>query len=465
MNTLQGKKVTVFGLGTNQGGIGTVQFLSEQGVREIVVTDAKPVEALASAVDALKDIPNIRYVFGGHRTEDFTETDLVIKNPAIRWDNEYILAAQSAKVPVEMDSSLFFQLCPCPIIGVTGTKGKTTTATLLAFLLRSAGQRVVEVGISQAPVLGTLKDVNPDSIVVFELSSWRLSGLRQHRISPHIAVFTNFFPDHLNYYASMEDYFEDKRMICAFQQPEDILILPVGNFHFEGGCGKGLRISCSLKDTGDSSLVFWRGESIIHRVSDGTEQLIFQGPQPEALRGEHNRSNILAATVAAVMSKVSVQDIVAALPKFMGVPHRMELIREWCGIRWYDDTAATIPEATIQALAMFGTEPVILIAGGADKNLDFTSLARVIAKHLPKSIILFRGVATDKLFEALRRECFPVAEIVIVDSMADAVRSARASAVSGDTVLLSPGAASFGLFQNEFDRGEQFRGRVGELLV
>ena len=465
METLQGKKVTVFGLGTNQGGVGTVRFLAEQGVREIVVTDAKQDEVLAASIQALSDIPNIRYVLGGHQREDFVDTDLVIKNPAIRWDNEYILAADAAGVPVEMGSSLFFQYCPCPIIGVTGSKGKTTTATLIAFLLRSASRKVVEVGISQTPVLSLLKDIDAASIVVFELSSWRLSGLRRYQTSPHIAVFTNFFPDHLNYYTSMDEYFQDKRMICVFQRPGDVFIFPLGEARFDEGCGCGFGIRFSIDDTGDRSLVFWKGGSIVHRDASGHEQEIFDGGQPLLLRGEHNRRNILAAVMAVVAASVPLEAIARALPKFMGVPNRMELVREWWGIRWYNDTTATVPEAAVQALATCVAEPVILIAGGADKNLDLTLLAQAIAARPPKALILFRGAASDKLLGALMQQCFPTEEVIVVDSMAEAVRAAAERAVSGDTVLLSPGAASFGVFQNEFDRGDQFRARVTELRV
>ena len=175
--------MTVFGLGLNQGGVGTVRFLASHGAREIVVTDAKTAEMLAPSIEALKDIPNIRYVLGEHRREDFIDTDLVIKNPAIPWTNGFVQAAQEAGVPVEMDASLFFQFCRGTIIGVTGTKGKTTTATLLAFLLRSSdlchpevgsgpakeGKTVVEVGVGQTPVLSLLDWIDEETLVVLSL--------------------------------------------------------------------------------------------------------------------------------------------------------------------------------------------------------------------------------------------------------------------------------------------------------
>jgi UDP-N-acetylmuramoylalanine--D-glutamate ligase len=461
---IRGKRVTVFGLGLNGGGVGTVRFLAEAGAREIVVTDAKMAEQLAPSIEVLRDIPNIRYVFGESQREDFTETDLVIKNPGIPWTNPCIVAAQGAGVPVEVDASLFFQFCRGKIIGVTGTKGKTTTATLLAFLLRAAGKKVVEVGIGQTPVLSVLKDINEETLVVFELSSWRLSGLRHHRVSPSIAVFTNFFPDHLNYYASMDEYFEDKRMICAFQKPGDHFVYPSQDPHFSEACGEGDQVGFSLHDTGAHLLVFWRMHTIVYRDEIGQEQMIFDGSQLILLRGEHNRSNILAAVAATLMAGVAVVQLQHALPKFTGVPHRLEFVREWRGVKFYNDTTATVPEAAVNALESF-SEPLILIAGGADKNLDLAILARAIVEHMPKAIVLFRGQATEKLLEALQKQSFAVDHIAIVDSMQEALAKAQERAEAGDVVLLSPGAASFGIFQNEFDRGDQFRELVNTLSL
>ena len=209
------KRVTVFGLGVNMGGVGTVKFLAEHGVREIIVTDIKSRMELGAALEKLAQYKNVTYVLGQHRPEDFTHTDMVIKNPVIPWTNEYIQRAEKNGVPVEMDSSIFFALTPAPIIGVTGTKGKTTTTTLIAHILEQAKKSVVRAGIGQTGVLGVLERVTPESVVVFELSSWRLSALARTKQSPHIAVLTNIYPDHLNYYQTMEAYVADKKNIFS----------------------------------------------------------------------------------------------------------------------------------------------------------------------------------------------------------------------------------------------------------
>ncbi|NTV54948.1 MAG: UDP-N-acetylmuramoyl-L-alanine--D-glutamate ligase, partial [Candidatus Moranbacteria bacterium] len=181
---LKGKRVTVFGLGVNEGGVGTVEFLEHSGVRDIVVTDMKRRERLLPSLNRLSRYGNITYVLGQHRPEDFSRTDLVVKNPVIPWTNEYVRLAESQGIPVEMDSGIFFENCENPIIGVTGTKGKTTTSSMIAHVFRESGRGVVPVGIGRAPVLGALGRIRAKDTVVFELSSWRLSALRRLKRSP-----------------------------------------------------------------------------------------------------------------------------------------------------------------------------------------------------------------------------------------------------------------------------------------
>ena len=192
------KKITVMGIGLHGGGIATVRFFAGAGAN-VIATDMKTEKELASSIEKLKDLKNVKFVFGQHRIEDFENVDLVVKSPAAPWSSKHIQAALKKKIPVEMDSSIFFKLCKLPIIGVTGTKGKTTTATLIAEILKTAGKNVFTAGIGQKPVLNLLDEIGgiKDGVVVFELSSWRLSALGREKLSPHIAVITNIFPDHL----------------------------------------------------------------------------------------------------------------------------------------------------------------------------------------------------------------------------------------------------------------------------
>ena len=214
---MKGKKITVMGLGLHGGGIGTVRFLSEIGA-QVVVTDLKSKEELAPSLKKLAGLKNVTYVLGQHWPEDFKKVDMVIKTPPVPWTNKYIKMALESNVSVEIDSSLFFKFCRNLIIGVTGTKGKTTTAHLIYKILEAAGISAVEVGVSQISVLDKLKDLKKDSVVVFELSSWRLSALGKHKLSPQIAVITNLFPDHLNRYKNFREYVRAKEIIFKYQK-------------------------------------------------------------------------------------------------------------------------------------------------------------------------------------------------------------------------------------------------------
>lgn len=451
------KRITVFGLGLNRGGVGTVRFLAEHGAREIIVTDMKTHEELATSIEKLAPYKNIRYVLGRHHTEDFIHTDMVIKNPAIPWTNEYIKTALARNIPVEMDSSLFFALCRVPIIGVTGTKGKTTTATLIAHILETAGRNVVRVGIGQIGVLSELAKCTSESVVVFELSSWRLSALGRMKKSPHIAVLTNLYADHFNYYGTMKAYAADKMFIFQSQKKTDELIA-----NFDSGFIREMAQDAPgsivwFSETGplDEDGI-WKSDGMLFVRKQGKESVLLP-VENIPLKGEHNISNVLAATGAALTHGLSLKEIRVGIESFPGVPHRLEMVAKKGGVKYVNDTAATIPEAAIAALRVF-EEPVILIAGGSDKELEFSRFAEEILKH-SKALILFKGTGTEKLIEALRKQ-LPVEErerkFVVVETMDKAVELASRSAQPGDTVLLSPGAASFGLFKNEFDRGNQF---------
>lgn len=452
---LKGKRVTVFGLGVNEGGVGTVEFLERAGVREIVVTDMKTREELSSSIGRLSRYGNITYVLGQHRPEDFSRTDLVVKNPAIPWTNEYVRIARSHGIPVETDSGIFFENCLNPIIGVTGTKGKTTTSSMIVHIFRESGRDVIPVGISQTPVLGAIGKIRPKDTVVFELSSWRLSALGRLKRSPHIAVFTNFFPDHLNYYRSLNEYRDDKRFLYAFQKQGDILIADAGLDFIRRENIPSERLFFSETESTDGQGIFFRGDEAV-MVRDGKETVLFWSSDLR-VPGRHARSAALAAASAAFVSGIPAEKIALAIRSFPGVPHRLEPVAERNGISFYNDSAATVPEAAVSALRSFDL-PVILIAGGSDKHLDFGPLAEEIVRRA-KGAVFLEGTGTERLLREIRSR-LPEEDrgrrFETVSDMGKAVEFAFRSAEPGDVVLLSPGAASFGLFRNEFDRGEKF---------
>ena len=466
----KGKKVTVMGIGLHGGGIAAVRFFAEAGAK-VIATDMKTEKELTPSLEKLKGLKNITFVLGQHRMEDFEKVDMVMKSPAVPWNSKYIQAALKKKITVEMDSSLFFKLSKLPIVGVTGTKGKTTTSTLICEILRLAGENVFSAGIGQKAVLDLLDKVSEakKGVVVFELSSWRLSALGRIGLSPHIAVITNILPDHLNYYKTMEEYIADKKYIFSNQKKDDFVILNYDN-----------EITRELAEEAKSQVIFFSTEFIRHPTSkittlgvyvangkiifdDGTEQKEICDLNDIKLRGGHNLYNVLAAAGAAIAYGIAPEKIREAIENFKGVPHRLEFVRELDKVKYYNDTAATMPDAAIAGINSF-SKPVILIAGGADKNLDFSKLAKVISEKV-KKLILFKGEATEKL----KKELNSLGELNSgkidseFDSMEKAVIRAKSIAGPGDVVLLSPGAASFGLFASEFDRGEKFREAVGRL--
>ncbi|MDD5551543.1 MAG: UDP-N-acetylmuramoyl-L-alanine--D-glutamate ligase [Candidatus Pacebacteria bacterium] len=400
------KKVTIFGLGVMGGGVGTAKFLSKSGAR-VTVTDIKTETDLAESVDSLKK-QKIDFILGKHRREDFTNVDFVIKGPGIPNNSQYLEIARKNKVPIETDIGIFFELCKAPIIGVTGSKGKSTTAVLIQKILKTKFKNVIlggNIGVSVLDILGKIKK---DTIVVLELSSWQLEGLLPHKKSPHIAVITNIFPEHLNRYRDFKDYVDAKKIIFKFQKENDYLILNENLKEFFP----------QVK----SKIVFFKG------------------------------GNNEAAKAVSAIYNINSRKIEEVINNFESLEGRLEFVEEIDGIKFYNDTCATHPNATIYSMEKLKEkEPlgnIILIAGGEDKNLNFEQFTRFIKKEI-KTLILLPGSASNKIKSEV--------STIKVENIEEAVREAKKEAQSGDIVLLSPAAASFNLFKNEFDRGRKFK--------
>lgn len=462
-NYFKNKKITVFGLGLLGGGLGVVKFIAKHGAKKIIITDIKTKAELQRSIEKLKGLKNVEFVLGYHRIEDFTKVDMVIKNPQIPWDNKYIKEALAKKIPVEMDSSLFFKLCDNKIVGITGTKGKTTTSSMVFDLLKNSDKNPIMVGVGQESVLDKLEDLKKNSIVIFELSSWRLSALGRFGLSPQVAVFKNIFPDHLNYYKGMKEYIEDKENICKFQGVNDWCIFN-GDDEIIKKISQKVRsqlLEFSFNRKNDGRSVFYEDGKIF--INDGIDILEIVNQEQLKKFNKHNVSNLLSAIGVAFSLGIEVEKIRKSVSKINPVKHRLEFVDEIKGIKYYNDSAATIPNAAMAAIESFD-EPIILIAGGSDKNLDFADFANLISQKV-KGIIFLKGNATDKLIEKLSKNT-PDREhrrFEIFDSMDKAIEEATRVADKGDVVLLSPGAASFGLFENEFDRGDKFRNIVKKL--
>jgi UDP-N-acetylmuramoylalanine--D-glutamate ligase len=296
--------------------------------------------------------------------------------------------------------------------------------------------------------------------VVFELSSWRLAALGRYKLSPQVAVVTNVYRDHLNHYKTMEDYIADKKNIFLHQKSEDTCIINWDNEVVKSFAGeiKSSLVKFFTNKISDGKAVYV--ENGVIYLNNGVDEKKVMDIADIKIRGAHNIPNILAAIGACEALGTDLASMKKAVANFSGLPHRLEFLRELNGVKYFNDTAATSPEGAMAGINSF-TEPVILISGGADKNLDVSQLGKTIAEKA-KGVIFLKGTATEKIITEVKKyiPADKEKEFAIVDSMAKAVELARGSAEAGDVVLLSPGVASFGLFQNEFDRGDKFKEAV-----
>jgi UDP-N-acetylmuramoylalanine--D-glutamate ligase len=458
VHDLRGKRVTLIGLGTRAGGLGVARYLASQGA-EVTVTDMRPAEALAEPLAALAGLP-IRFVLGEHQERDFTpeRADLIVRNPGVPRRAPLLELARSHGIPVEMEMSLFFRACPAPIVGITGTKGKTTVSTLTGELLRLAFPDVVVAGNMGVSALEQLPRLRPETPVVIELSSWQLEALIEHGLAPWIAVLTLIAEDHLNTYDGFADYAATKRGITRHQRPGDWLIVNRDDPEAWRAAGETAAavVPFGEGDHGDDGA--WLAEEGLRWRWQGAETR-WPRPSSPALAGRHGARNALAALAAAKLAGVDSDAIGGCLAAFRGVKDRMETVAELDGVTFINDTTATAPAATVAALECLAARrgKVHLLAGGADKGLDPSPLAEAAARTQAK-VYLFAGTATPALESALRtRGLAPSGPFT---GMSEAVAAARREARPGDIILLSPGCASFGLFRDEFDRGDRFRETV-----
>lgn len=437
----KGKRITFMGLGLLGRGVGDVRFLASQGAI-LTVTDLKTREQLAPSLEALKDIKNITYILGQHRVDDFQNKDMIIKAAGVPLDSPYIAEAKKNHIPVHMSTSLFAQLTPATIVGVTGTRGKSTVTHLLYEILKEAykdSKHKVYLGgnIKGVSTLEFLPQTQKGDVVVMELDSWQLQGFGEAHISPHVAIFTTFFDDHLNYYnGDTKKYLQDKSYIYSAQKEGDILII---------------------------------GKQMAHLVSNSpvtplsVDEKCIPATWKLRMPGKHNRYNAALAVAAAQAMGVKKGVIRRVVAAFEGVAGRLQLVRSLHGIDFYNDTTATTPEATIAALEALGKKTkkkhINLIMGGANKSLNMLALYPAL-KRYAKTIICLPGTGTDRI---MKDQVFLDLKPIATPSLEDALHTAQAYATIGDSILLSPAFASFGLFVNEFDRGEQFDSLVKKL--
>lgn len=452
-NALAGRRVLVMGLGLLGGGVAAARYAVEHGAASVTVTDLRSPEVLAPSIQRLAGLP-IRYVLGRHEETDFAQADVVVRNPGVRRTSPLLQIAREHGARIEMEIAWFFRACQGRIAGVTGTRGKSTTTMLLHHIMTAAGvQPLLGGNLGGIETLSLLPQITPNRWVVLELGNWMLEGLHPVRRSPHLAIFTNLLPDHLDAYDSMDDYGEAKSSIFRYQLASDIALFNADNSY--------TRRYGAMAPA--SNVWFWSQERMLAypRGHESSATPFIYGDAIR-LRGAHNIGNVQAATLAAELIGIESDTIRRAVSSFPGVPHRLEVVRVLDGVTFINDSASTAPVAGVAALRSF-TEPVVLIAGGNSKNLDFSSFAHEAATRA-KRVILLKGNATVAFREAIRdaaraaRRPDPTTEIF--DDLQAALDQARRDSAAGDVVLLSPGFTSFGMFLNEFDRGTRFRALV-----
>ncbi len=452
-NALRGRRVLVMGLGLLGGGVAAARYAVEQSAREVVATDLRSEEVLAPSLAKLEGLP-IRYVLGRHDAADFERADVVVRNPGVRRDSPYLAAARAAGARIEMELGWFFRACTGKIAGVTGTRGKTTTTTLLHAILTAGGLRPLLGGnLGGIETLSLLPQITPERWVVLELGNFMLEGLHTVRRSPHLAIFTNLLPDHLNAYDSMADYGEAKSSIFRYQGPDDVALFNADNTYTRRYAGEA---------PAGGVWLYSPAAGRAHERDDPAHERAFAYASDIRLRGGHNVGNVQAATLAAELVGVDPEVIHAAVRSFAGVPHRLEVVRVLDGVTYVNDSASTAPVAGVAALRSF-EEPIVLIAGGNSKDLDASEYAEAVAARV-KRVALLKGNATEAFAGEIRAAAErlgrsdPIAGVY--DELGAALDVARAAAQPGDAVLLSPGFTSFGMFLNEFDRGDRFRALV-----
>lgn len=432
MDIFKNKKIAVVGKGLE--GDSSARYLQGKGA-EVTILDKEQRE------DYLKDL---------------NQYDLVVRSPVVKLS---LLEKFIPKEKITSQIKIFFDLCPCEIIGVTGTKGKGTTSSLIYEMLKKQGFDAYLGGNIGVAPFDFLDKLNTQSKVVLELSSFQLMDLKK---SPHIAVVLMITSEHLDWHNSVEEYIDAKRNILKAQTEKDFAILnrdyPATNESDIHTVGKIFTISREQESLDDGCFV--RDGKVWLRIMGGEAEVI--DTKDILLPGKHNLENVCAAVMAATLAGVSIASIASVLKTFKGLVHRLELVATINGVRYYDDSFSTTPETAIAAIEAF-KEPEILILGGSSKNSDFSELGRIISKAENIKAIIGIGVEWPKIRSKIQNTKYKILFVEGAKDMATIVQAATKIAQPGDVVLLTPACASFDMFKNYKDRGNQFKEEVGKL--
>jgi UDP-N-acetylmuramoylalanine--D-glutamate ligase len=454
---LRGKRIIIVGLARQ--GKALAQFAAHAGA-EVVLTDKRPAEALRPELEELSAY-SCEIVMGDHPLSLLDGADLLAISGGVPDDLPLVVAARQRGIPITNDSQEFIKRVSCKVIGITGSAGKTTTTVLTGAMAQESGKKTWVGGNIGRPLISELDNIQPNDIVVQELSSFQL---QQWSVSPPVAAVLNVTPNHLDRHKTMAAYVEAKSRILRFQSPDDIALLSADDpgardlQNLVQGRLREFSLELPVKDgafVGQGKL--WLRDSQRERVICSLADI--------PLRGRHNVLNVLAASVLADSVGVSAQEMQRAIRAFKPVEHRLELVGTVAGVQYVNDSIATSPERAVAALDSF-EEPVVLLAGGRDKGMVWTEwTSRVISRA--KVVVVFgelRSLMADLLAEEAMKHDVPPA-VMSVESMIDAVRAAAQIAEHGDVVLLAPGGTSFDAYVDFAARGESYRDEVASLAA
>ena len=453
------KDTRVLVMGAARQGLALARWLTLHGAK-VTLSDMRSAEEVRIARESMAEYP-IQWALGGHPLELLDSTDVLCLSGGVPLTLPIVAEAVRRGIPLSNDSQIFMEVVPCKTVGITGSAGKTTTTTLVGIMAKNTyGDKAYVGGNIGDPLINYVDNMKVNDIAVLEFSSFQLD---QMTISPNVAVILNITPNHLDRHGTMEAYTAAKARILEFQSKDDAAILgrdDKGAWNLRNNV-KGNLFTFSLHELDDGLDGTYYHDGLLN-LRDGNAYLPLMRREKVLLRGDHNVANVLAAFAVGHVAGFPLDAMLEAVEDFHGVPHRLELVRELNGVRWYNNSIATAPERTIAVIRAFD-EPIVLMLGGRDKNLPWEELMQMVNERVDH-VVLF-GEAADKIQKTvdslgLSQKRFTVTR---VDNLHEAVVKAAEVAESGDVVLLSPGGTSFDEFKDFAERGERFKTWVQEL--
>ena len=454
-NFIRFRKVAVIGLGVSN--LPLLDYLYEKKAK-VTVFDQRNIDNIPKEVMDKITTYSFEFSFGNNYLEKCINFDLIFRSPSCLPTTKELKAEAERGAIVTTEIEMLMEMCPAKIVGITGSDGKTTTTSLIYSILKEAGYNTYLGGNIGVPLFTKLPEMKPEDIVVLELSSFQLMGMQ---VSPNISVITNITPNHLNIHKDYEEYIEAKKNIFKSQDENGILVLNYDN-EITRNCEKeanGEVIFFSSKEKLENGYIV--DEKVIKECEDKLRKHLLNSNDVN-LRGIHNLENICAA-LAATRTLVDTDVAIKAIKEFKSVEHRLELVEEIDGVKWYNDSVSSSPTRTIAGLNSYDEE-IVLIAGGYDKNLDYTPIAKPIVEKVKTLILL--GQTSGKIFEAVKKELEnqnKTMDIYMCSSLSETVDLAKKVAKPGQVVLFSPASASFDLFKDFADRGEKFKEEVKKI--